>query len=92
MYYPKCGTRKRCLLLSCLFNTVLEVLVSAIRQGGLEKKKQSCLTHKQTCMEKNPKKSTKKLLELMNSSCKIQSQTQTMVFLHTNRRLQIKSS
>ena len=66
------GTRQRCPLLPLLFNIVLEVLTTAIRQEkeikgiqiGKEAVKLSLFADDTILYIKNPKDSTKKLLEL----------------------------
>ena len=70
------GTRQGCPLSPLLFNTVSEVLASAIGQHkeikgiqiGQEEVKLSLLADDLILYMENPKDSTKKLLELMNSA------------------------
>ena len=68
------GTRQGCLLSSFLFNVVLEVLVTVIRQEkeikgiqiGNEELKLSLFIDDMIVYIENPTDSTKKLLDLMN--------------------------
>ena len=69
----KSGTRQRCPLLPLLFNIVLEVLATAIREEKEIKRiqigkevKLSLFTDDMILYIENPKDSTRKLLELIN--------------------------
>ena len=67
------GTRQGCPLSQLLFNTVLEVLATAIRgikgiQIGKEELKLSLIANDMILYIENPKDSTRKLLELINES------------------------
>uniref|UniRef100_A0A4X1TH24 RNA-directed DNA polymerase n=1 Tax=Sus scrofa TaxID=9823 RepID=A0A4X1TH24_PIG len=89
-------TRKGCLLSPLLFNIVLEVLGTAIReikeikgiQIGKEEVKLSLFADDMILYLENPKDSTRKLLELIHEFGKVagyQINTQKlMAFLHTN--------
>ena len=75
----KSGTRQGCSLSSFLFNTVLEVLATAIRQEkeikGIqidrEEVKLSLYAEDMILYIENPKDSTQKLLELINKFSKV---------------------
>ena len=75
----KSGTTQRCPLSPLLFNIVLEVLATAIReekevkgiQIGKEEVKLSPFADDMILYTKNPKDSTRKLLELINEYSKV---------------------
>ena len=90
------GTRQRCPLSPLLFNIVLEVLASAIReekdrkgiQIGKEEVKLSLFADDMILYVENPKAATRKLLELINefdkvAGYKINAQ-KSLAFLYTN--------
>ena len=77
----KSGTRQGCPLLPLLFNTVLEVLATVIReekeikgiQTGKEEVKLSLFADDMILYIENPKDSTRKLLELFTASKRIRN-------------------
>uniref|UniRef100_A0A8D0U979 RNA-directed DNA polymerase n=1 Tax=Sus scrofa TaxID=9823 RepID=A0A8D0U979_PIG len=94
------GTRQGCLLLPLLFNIVLEVLDTAIReekeikgiQIGKEEVKLSLFADDMILHLENPKDSARKLLELINDIGKVtgyKTNTQkSMAFLYINNKNQ----
>ena len=90
------GKRQGCLLLPLLFNIVLEVLATAIRevkeikgiQIGKEKVKLSLFADDMILYLENPKDSTRKLLELIHEFGKVtgykMNTQQLTAFLYTN--------
>ena len=91
----KSGTRQRCPLSPLLFNIVLEVLATAIREQkeikGIQFGKEvklSLFTDDMILYIENPKDSTRKLLELINEYSKVggyKINTQkSLAFLYTN--------
>ena len=75
----KSGTRQGCPLLPFPFNTVLQLIAIAIRQGkeirgiqiGKEKVKLSLYANDMILYVENPKDSTQKLLELINQISRV---------------------
>ena len=96
MWVVKSGTRQRCRLSPLLFNIVLEVLATAIReekaikgiQIGKEEVKLSLFADDMILYIENPKYTTRQLLELINEYSKVagyKTNTQkSLAFLYTN--------
>ena len=94
------GTRQGCPLLPLLFNIVLEVLATAIKQEkerkciqiGKEEVKLSLLAHDMILYIENSKVSAPKPLELINESSKVAGYKiniqKSVAFLYTNTNYQ----
>ena len=90
------GTRQRCPLSPLLFNIVLEVLATAIReekeikgiQIGKEEVKLLLFADDMILYRENTKDSTRKLLELISEFCKVAgykiNSQKSLAFLYTN--------
>ena len=96
VFSPRSGTRQECPLSPLLFNIVLEVLATAIREEkeikGIQIRKEevklSLFADDMILYIKNPKDSIRKLLELISEFCKaagykINTQ-KSLSFLYTN--------
>ena len=96
MFPLKSGTRQGCPLAPLLFNIVLEVLATGIREGkeikgiqiGKEEVKLSLFADDMILYTENPKNATRKLLELINEFGKVArykiNAQKSLVFLYTN--------
>ena len=94
----KSGTRYGCPLSPLLFNIVLEVLTTAIReekemkgiQTGKEEVKLSLFADDMILYIENPKDTTRKFLELINEYSKVAgyriNMQKSLAFLYTNRK------
>ena len=90
------GKRQGCTLSSLLFNIVLEVLATAIReekeikgiQIGKEEVKLSLFAHDMTLYKENPKDASRKLLEIISEFGKVagykMNSQKSLAFLYTN--------
>ena len=95
----KTGRREGCPLSPLLFNIVLEVLATAVRekkeikgiQIGKEEVKLSLFADDMTLYIENPKDATRKLLELVNESGKVAgyeiNAQKSLAFLYTNNKI-----
>ena len=90
------GARQRCPLSPLLFNLVLEVLATAIRQEKetrgifIGKEKLTVTVDDMVLCIENTKDSIKKLLEITNNFSKVQV-TKSVTFLHINDEISEKN-
>ena len=92
----KSGTRQGCLLSPLLFNIVLDIFITAVReekgikgiQTGKEEVKVSLFADDMILYIENPKDSTRKLLELISEYSKVAgykiNTPKSLAFLYTN--------
>ena len=104
VFLLKCGTTQPCPLSPLLFNIVLEVLATAIRQTkeikviqiGREEVKLSLYADDMTLYIENPKDSTQKLPELINKFSKVTGYKinlqKSVTFLYTNNEKEYKNT
>ena len=95
VFSPRSGTRQECPLSPLLFNIVLEVLATAIREEkeikGIQIRKEvehSLFADDMICFIENPKDTIRKLLELISEFSKVAgykiNTQKSLAFLYTN--------